>query len=81
MKRETQEGNVEDLISMLPKLKSAHDKIRLIFDRDYGKKPFVKANSKRNFDISKIATIIGSSNLFIPISESTTYIQIYRIKK
>ena len=36
----TQESNVEGLLNNLPKLTSSHDKVRLMFDRGYGKIPF-----------------------------------------
>ena len=78
---EHQEDNVEDLLSNLPKFTSVHKLIRLTFDRDYGKVPFVEANSKIFFDISTIATIFGSTNSFILLSESATFIKKCIIKK
>ena len=81
MKGETQEEIFEELLSMLPQLTSAHDKIILIFYRGYGKISFVEENSKRNFDISMIANTVGSRNPSISISASTAYIHKCRIKK
>ena len=43
----TQEENVAALLSNLPHLTSSHDKVRLTFDRGYGKMPFVETNAKK----------------------------------
>ena len=44
----TQEENVAALLSNLPHLTSSNDKLRLTFDRGYGKMPFVETNAKKN---------------------------------
>ena len=79
VKDDIQENNIEEFLSTLPKLTSAHGKIRLTFDRDYGKIPFVGSNSKRNVDVSTIGTTDGSRNPFIPLSELTVFITKCRI--
>ena len=81
MKGETQEENVEALLSNLPKLTSAPDNIRLPFDIGYEKIAFVEANTKNKNDISTIAITVGSRHPFIPIYESTTFIKTCRTKK
>ena len=43
----TQEENVALLLSNLPHLTSSHDKVRLTFDRGYGKMPFVEEHARK----------------------------------
>ena len=69
----TQEENVAALLSNLPHLTSSHDKVRLTFDRGYGKMPFVETNAKK-ITGSTVANTIGSRHPFIPVEESTKFI-------
>ena len=45
VKEETQQANVHTLISTLPHITSAEEKIRLTFDYGYGKMTFIEENA------------------------------------
>ena len=68
------EDNVHTLIDTLPKITSVDEKIRLTFDRGYGTMRFVTKAVEKRFDISTIATTVGSRHPFITKAESDKYV-------
>ena len=75
VKGESQQANVHALIDTLPYITTSEEKIRLIFDRGYGKMDFIEENARKRYNISTIATTLGSRHPFVTKKESDKYIQ------
>ena len=80
VKGESQQANVHALIDTLPSITTSEEKIRLIFDRGYGKMDFIEENARKRYNISTIATTLGSRHPFVTKKESDKYIQDYQAK-
>lgn len=70
VKGESQKANVHALIDMLPSITTSEEKIRLIFDQGYGKMDFIEENARKRYNISTIATTVGSRHPFVTKRES-----------
>ena len=81
VKGESQQANVHALIDTLPSITTSEEKIRLTFDRGYGKMDFIEENARKRYNISTIATTVGSRHPFVTKRESDKYIQYYQAKE
>ena len=75
VKGESQQANVHAFLDTLPSIITSEEKIRLTFDRGYGKMDFIVENARKRYNISTIATTLGSRHPFVTKKESDKYIQ------
>ena len=69
------EDNVHALIDTIPKITSDDEHIRLTFDRGYGTMRFIRNTTLKKFEISTIATTVGSRHPFLTKKESDKFLE------
>ena len=75
VKGESQQANVHALIATIPSIKISEKNIILTFDQEYSKIDFIEENARKKYNISTIATALGSRHPFVTKKEYDKYIQ------
>ena len=69
------EDNIHELIDTIPPITSNDEKIRLTFDRGYGTMRFIEKMTEKKYDITTIATTVGSRHPFLMKKEGDKFLE------